>query len=69
MTPLKALKAIYNFLAGDPVILCGVALTFALLLLIQVVGPPGALRGATGLILVLAVLLVLLLCLWREVRR
>ena len=65
---MKAIKAIYNFIVGDMIILVGVILTVILLALLTYVPALAALRVASGVILVVAVLLTLLLTLNRETR-
>jgi len=63
---MNVIKAIYNFIVGDWVILSGILLVFALLALIQWVGGLVALRGISGIILIVAILVVLVLTLSRE---
>ena len=63
---MKVIKAIYNFIVGDMVILIGVALTVLVLALINSVGALAPLRGLTGLILVAGVLASLVATLSRE---
>jgi hypothetical protein len=65
---MKVIKAIYNFIVGDMIILVGVLLTALLLALIDKVAALSPLRGISGLILVFAVLAVLGLTLLREAR-
>jgi hypothetical protein len=65
---MKAIKAIYNFIVGDMIILVGVILTVILLALLTYIPALAALRTASGVILVVAVLLTLLLTLNRETR-
>jgi hypothetical protein len=65
---MKAIKAIYNFIVGDMVILVGVIITMLVLTLINFVGALSPLRIATGAILVVAVLVVLTATLYREIR-
>lgn len=62
---MKVIKAIYNFLVGDMIILVGVLITMALLALLSYVP---ALRVASGALLVVAVLVILLSTLSRETR-
>ncbi len=66
---LKVILAIYNFFVGDLVILIGVALTMVILALIHFEGALAALRGASGLILIVGVLATLVATLGREVAR
>ena len=65
---MKIIKAIYNFIVGDMIILVGIALTMVLLALINSIGALAPLRIATGVILVIAVLSVLITTLTREAR-
>jgi hypothetical protein len=65
---LKVIKAIYNFIVGDMIILVGVLLTTLLLALIDNVKALSPLQSVSGLILVIAVLAVLGLTLLREAR-
>jgi len=66
---LKVILAVYNFFVGDLVILLGVALTMVILALIHFEGALAALRGASGLILIVGVLATLVATLGREVAR
>ena len=63
---MKVIKAIYNFIVGDMVILIGVTLMVLVLALINNVGALAPLRGLTGLILVAGVLASLVATLSRE---
>lgn len=63
---MKVIKAIYNFIVGDMIILVGMVITFLVLALINYVGALAPLRVATGLILIVAVLVVLTATLYRE---
>ncbi|TME09253.1 MAG: hypothetical protein E6I80_08390 [Chloroflexi bacterium] len=65
---MKVIKAIYNFIVGDMIILVGVLLATLLLALIDNVKALSPLRSVSGLILVIAVLAVLSLTLLREAR-
>ena len=65
---MKAIKAIYNFIVGDMIILLGVLLVTFLLALIDNVAALSFLKGISGLILVIAVLSVLGVTLLREAR-
>jgi len=65
---MKVIKAIYNFIVGDMIILVGVLLATLLLALIDNVKALSPLRSVSGLILVIAVLTVLGLTLLREAR-
>lgn len=64
---MKVIKAIYNFIVGDMIILIGVIITILMLALINNVSALAPLRVATGAILVVAVLGVLTATLFREV--
>ena len=63
---MKAIKAIYNFIVGDMVILLGIALTVLVLALINSVGALAPLRDLSGPILVAGVLASLVATLSRE---
>ncbi len=65
---MNVIKAIYNFLVGDMIILVGIVLTIIVLALINNVHALAPLRVATGVILILAVLGVLTATLSREAR-
>jgi hypothetical protein len=65
---VKVIKAIYNFIVGDMIILIGVIITILILALINIVSALAPLRVATGAILVVAVLCVLTTTLFREVK-
>ena len=65
---MKVIKAIYNFIVGDMIILVGVLLASLLLALIDNVKALSSLQSVSGLILVIAVLAVLGLTLLREAR-
>jgi len=63
---VKVIKAIYNFIVGDMVILIGVALALAVLALINNVAALAPLRGFSGPFLIIAVLASLVVTLSRE---
>ena len=63
---MKIIKAIYNFIVGDMVILIGVALTVTVLALINNVSALASLKGFSGLFLVIGVLGSLVASLSRE---
>jgi len=63
---VKVIKAIYNFIVGDMVILIGVALTVTILALINNVSVLAPLKGFSGLFLIIAVLGSLVVSLSRE---
>ena len=65
---MKAVKAIYNFIVGDMIILVGVVLTMLVLVLINNFSALAPLRAATGFLLIAAVLGVLVTTLYREAR-
>ncbi len=65
---MNVIKAIYNFIVGDMIILVGVLLVTLLLALVDNVPALSPLRYLSGFILVLAVLTVLSLTLLREAR-
>ncbi len=63
---MKIIKAIYNFIVGDMVILLGVALMVTILALINNVSALAPLRGFSGPFLIIAVLASLVATLSRE---
>jgi len=63
---VKVIKATYNFIVGDMVILIGVVLAIIVLTLINNVGALAPLKGFSGLFLVVAVLASLVGSLSRE---
>jgi hypothetical protein len=63
---VKIIKAIYNFIVGDMVILLGVILTVTVLALINTVSALAPLKEFSGPILVLGVLSSLVASLSRE---
>ena len=63
---MKIIKSIYNFVVGDMIILIGVLLTICILALIETLPALNSFRVASGIILILAVLSVLLLTVSRE---
>ena len=65
---MKVVKAIYNFIVGDMIILVGVIVAFVILALINTVSALAPLRVATGYILIVAVICVLTATLYREAR-
>jgi hypothetical protein len=65
---MKAIKAIYNFLVGDMIILIGITITVVVLALINFVNVLAPLSGASAYILIIAVLGVLTATLTREAR-
>ena len=63
---MKVIKAIYNFIVGDMIILIGIIITALILELINTVSALAPLRAISGIILVVAVLGVLTATLMRE---
>ncbi|HCJ34305.1 MAG TPA: hypothetical protein DHV65_08405 [Ktedonobacter sp.] len=63
---MKIIKAIYNFIVGDMVILVGVVLAVTILALINNVSALAPLKGFSGPFLVMAVLARLVATLSRE---
>ena len=63
---MKVIKAIYNFIVGDMIILIGVMLAVIILVLINNVPALAPLRGLSGPFLVIAVLGSLVTTLSRE---
>jgi hypothetical protein len=63
---VKVIKAIYNFIVGDMVILIGVILAVIILALINNVPALAPIRGLSGPFLVIAVLASLVATLSRE---
>ena len=63
---MKVIKAIYNFIVGDMVILIGVALALAVLAFINNVAALAPIRGLSGPFLIIAVLASLVATLSRE---
>ena len=63
---MKVIKAIYNFIVGDMIILIGIIITALLLALINTVNALAPLRAISGVILIVAVLAVLTTTLMRE---
>jgi len=68
---VKVIKAIYNFLVGDMIILVGICIAVVVLALITIIGgysPQKPLSPAYGIILIVATLGVLTATLAREAR-
>lgn len=63
---MKAIKAVYNFIVGDMIILVGVVVTLLILALINNVSVLAPLRAIEGVLLVVTVLGVLTATLLRE---
>ena len=65
---MKVIKAIYNFIVGDMIILVGVIVAIVILALINSVSALAPLRVATGYLLIAVVIGVLTATLYREAR-
>ena len=65
---MKVIKAIYNFIVGDMIILVGVIIAIVILALINTVSILAPLRVATGYLLIVVVIGVLTATLYREAR-
>ncbi len=66
---MNVIKAVYDFLVGDMVILVGVIITVIILALINTVGALASLRGTVaGVLLIIAVLGTLIATLARETK-
>ena len=65
---MKAIKAIYNFIVGDMIILVGVIVAIVILALTNTVSALAPLRVATGYVLIAVVIGVLTATLYREAR-
>jgi len=65
---MKVIKAIYNFLVGDMIILIGISIAVVVLALINFVGALSSLSPASSIILIVAVLGSLTATLAREAR-
>lgn len=65
---MKTLKAIYNFIVGDMIILVGILIIAILLGLVANIGVLAPLRVAIGPILIVAALVTLSATLYREAR-
>ena len=65
---MKTLKAIYNFVVGDMIILVGILVIAILLGLVGYIGALAPLRVAIGPILIVAALVTLSATLYREAR-
>ena len=63
---MKVIKAIYNFIVGDMVILVGITLAVIILALINNVSALAPLKGFSGPFLIIAVLASLVTTLSRE---
>ncbi len=65
---MKAVKAIYNFIVGDMIILVGVIVAIVVLALINTLSVLAPLQVATGYLLIAVVIGVLTATLYREAR-
>lgn len=65
---MNVIKAIYDFLVGDMIILIGVIITVIVLALINSVPALASLRVASGVLLIIAVLGTLIATLSRETK-
>jgi hypothetical protein len=65
---MKAIKAIYNFIVGDMIILVGVIVAIVILALINTISVLAPIRVATGYLLIAVVIGVLTATLYREAR-
>jgi hypothetical protein len=65
---MKVIKAIYNFIVGDMVILVGVVITVLLLVIFHFLPFLNSLKVVSGILLVLAVVIMLFTTLSREIR-
>ena len=65
---MKTLKAIYNFIVGDMIILVGIIIIAILLGLIANIGALAPLRVVIGPVLIVAALVTLSATLYREAR-
>lgn len=65
---MNVIKAIYNFIVGDLIILVGVIVAIVILALINTVSILAPLRVATGYLLIAVVIGVLTATLYREAR-
>jgi hypothetical protein len=66
---MNAVRAVYNFLVGDMVILVGIVITLIILTLMNTLPALAPIRGASGYLLIVAILIVLGLTLNRETRK
>jgi hypothetical protein len=65
---MNVVKAIYNFIVGDMIILVGVIIAIVILALVNTVSILAPLRVATGYILIVVVIGSLTATLYREAR-
>lgn len=65
---MNAIKAVYNFIVGDMIILIGILIAVGILALVNNVAALAPVRGFSGAFLVVAALAVLVTTLNREAR-
>ncbi|HLZ61808.1 MAG TPA: hypothetical protein VKR06_33110 [Ktedonosporobacter sp.] len=65
---MNVIKSIYNFIVGDMIILVGTIIALIVLAAIHYIPPLAPLQVASGVILIVAVLAVLITTLNREAR-
>lgn len=63
---MKVIKAIYNFLVGDMIILIGVLVLVGVLLLIENVSALAVIRPVSGVLMVVAIIAIVTATLARE---
>lgn len=63
---MKIIKAVYNFIVGDMIILVGVLIALILLIIINEVSAFTAIRGFSGVIFIVLILASLTFTLARE---
>jgi hypothetical protein len=63
---MKAIKAVYNFIVGDMIILIGIIIACIILALIADIGTLAPLRAVSGIILIVLILGSLTATLLRE---
>lgn len=65
---MNAIKAVYNFIVGDMIILIGILIAVVILILINNVSAFTAVRGFSGVFLIIVALASLTITLNREAR-
>ena len=65
---MNAIKAVYNFIVGDMIILIGILVAVGILVLVNNVAAFAPVRGFSGAFLIIAALAVLITTLNREAR-
>jgi hypothetical protein len=63
---VKVIKAVYDFIVGDMIILIGVIVTLVIVALLSNIGALAPLRVAAGVVLIIGVLAVLITTLNHE---